>query len=79
MPNRSSVSTIPIGMRIVIKLLEGTENEITSMVQKSAYDALARIIRHHTSGFGPAMTEPVCELVVKGMKQPDRSVRLSAG
>ncbi|KAJ3556801.1 hypothetical protein NM688_g1817 [Phlebia brevispora] len=78
-PTRTSVASIPTGMRVVVALLDGNEKEVTAPVHRAVYDALLRIIRHHTSGFGQAMIEPVSELVIKGMKNSDRGVRLSAG
>lgn len=66
-------------MRVAVPLLNGTDREVTPTVCRAVYDALARVVRHHTSGFGAAMVNPMSELVMKGMKNGDRGVRLSAG
>ncbi|KAF7789400.1 hypothetical protein EIP86_000344 [Pleurotus ostreatoroseus] len=78
-PIRTAVVSIPTGMRVVVLLLDGPEREVTPIVCRAVYDALLRVVKHHTSGFSLALVEPVSELVMKGMKHGDRGVRLSAG
>lgn len=66
-------------MSVVILLFDGPEEEVTAMVRKAIYTALVRTLRHHASGLGGGRLEHIAEMVGRGMKDKERSVRLSAG
>ena len=76
---RIPLTVIPTGLRAAMVLLTGTNKEVTPAVHHAVYDALVRVVRHHSSGFGIAITGPMFEVALKGVKGNDRSARLSAG
>lgn len=76
---KPAVSTIPVCLRVGSCLLDGTENEVTAEVRRLVYEALRRSIRHHTTGFGGRRVNHASEFISRGLKDQDRSVRLSAG
>ncbi|KAI0938155.1 hypothetical protein AcV7_003428 [Taiwanofungus camphoratus] len=77
--NRPGISTVSAYMSVVILLFDGPEEEVTAMVRKAIYTALVRTLRHHASGLGGGRLEHIAEMVGRGMKDKERSVRLSAG
>ncbi len=76
---KPAVSTIPVCLRVGSCLLDGTGKEVTSAVRRVAYEALSRSIRHHTTGFGGRRVDHASEFISRGLKDQDRTVRLSAG
>ena len=66
-------------MTVVTSMLDGTPQEVTPSVRKAAYTALARSVRHHSYGPNSGELDYVAQLAVRGMKDSDRNVRLSAG
>ncbi|KAH9948812.1 hypothetical protein B0H21DRAFT_777700 [Amylocystis lapponica] len=77
--NRPGVSTLPVYMLVSVRILEGPAGEVTALVRKAVYDALCRTLRHHAAGFGGGRLEHIAEMIMRGLKDQDRSVRLSAG
>ena len=59
--------------------MDGPKTEVTPLVEKVVYDALARSINHQTSAYGGGKLDRAAELAAWGMKVADRSVRISAG
>ncbi|KAI0797124.1 hypothetical protein C8Q75DRAFT_710778 [Abortiporus biennis] len=76
---KPAVATLPAGLRVAEQLLSGTTDEIKPLVRKAVYEALGRSIRHHTSGFAHGMLDYCADFVGRGLKDVDRSVRISAG
>lgn len=63
----------------VSRLLEGTENEVTPAVRREAFRALKHGIDHHATGVSLDGLDHVEKLLIQNLRDPDRSVRLSAG
>ncbi|KAI0092138.1 hypothetical protein BDY19DRAFT_928481 [Irpex rosettiformis] len=78
-PSKSVVNPLQPCLRLSPLLLEGPEGEATPLVRKAVYDALARSINHQTSAYGGGKLQHATQLAARGMKDADRSVRLSAG
>lgn len=80
MPGRPlAVSTIPVCLRVATCMLDGSVAEVTPAVRRTVYEAVGRSARHHSTGFGGRRLEHAAEIINVGMKDTDRSVRLSAG
>ncbi|OBZ70466.1 Serine/threonine-protein kinase atr [Grifola frondosa] len=77
--NKPGISSIPVFLKVATYLLDGSEGEVTAIVRKEVYDMLTRAIRHHTLGFGGGRLEHIASMASRGMKDPERTVRLSAG
>ena len=61
------------------RLLEGNEQDVTSPVRKGVYDALACIAKHVPSKSAIDALRSTSDLVITGMADSDRNIRLSAG
>jgi YD repeat-containing protein len=72
------MSTIPCGLSVVARLLDGTKDEVTNVVRRQVYNALGRLVRHHTLGSDDEL-ERATELISGSIIDKDRSVRISAG
>lgn len=57
-------------------LLSGTAEEVTPDCRRRLYNALGYICKHHS---GKEDVNVVIDLIFRGMADPDRSVRISAG
>jgi len=73
-----AISTIPLGHSVVARLLDGAKDEVTSVVRRRVYNALGRLVRHHPLGSYDGL-ENATEMIIHGIIDKDRSVRLSAG
>ncbi|KAI0700624.1 hypothetical protein BC835DRAFT_1404834 [Cytidiella melzeri] len=78
-PGKFAVNAIHPSLLLSPLILEGPEEEVTAVVRKAVYDALARSINHQTAAYGGGKLEHAGQLAARGMKDNDRSVRLSAG
>ncbi|KAH9938115.1 uncharacterized protein B0H18DRAFT_1080892 [Fomitopsis serialis] len=76
--SRPSIDALGAFMAVAIPLLDGAVDEVTPRVRKAVFSSLAPTLRHHTSGFGGRL-ERIAEIITRGMKDKDRSVRLCAG
>ncbi|KZT71549.1 hypothetical protein DAEQUDRAFT_111495 [Daedalea quercina L-15889] len=76
--SKPSLDTLGAYMAVAIPLLDGAVDEVTPKVRKAVFLSLASALRHHTSGFGGKL-DPISEMIMRGMKDKDRSVRLGAG
>ena len=76
--NNPCLDTVGACMAVAIPLLDGTTDEVTPKVRKAVFVSLASALRHHTSGFGGKL-DPISEMIMRGMKDKDRSVRLGSG
>jgi hypothetical protein len=61
------------------RLLEGDEGDVTPQVRKGAYEALTHTVKHVPSKSAIDAMRPTCEMVIVGMADSDRDIRLSAG
>lgn len=69
---------LPSYLTIVARLLDGREDEVTTTVRRKTYFLLAKTLNHHD----PVSIEGldhIYAMVVRGLVDQDRSVRLSAG
>lgn len=78
-PGKSAINAIPPCLRVSTLILDGPENEVTPPVRKAVYDALARSINHQSAAYGRGGLDRAAEFAARGLKDNDRSVRLSAG
>ncbi|KAL6309800.1 hypothetical protein BKA93DRAFT_723405 [Sparassis latifolia] len=77
--DRPEISTVSVYMPVATLLLEGSGEDVTAVVRKSVYDALAQTLRYHTHAVDVSDFEHTTDMIVRGMKDGDRSVRLGAG
>jgi hypothetical protein len=73
-----AISTIPLGLSVVARLLDGEPDEVTSVVRRKAYHTLGRLVRHHALGANNGLEHDI-EMIFHGITDKDRGVRLSAG
>ncbi|EJD01349.1 uncharacterized protein FOMMEDRAFT_111106 [Fomitiporia mediterranea MF3/22] len=73
------LALIPTCVACLSCLLNGTDNEVTPLVTRSAQDTLAVCLRHHTQGFSEEKFDVVGDLIRQGMTNQDRLTRLAAG
>lgn len=66
-------------MTLVVRLLDGSEREVTTEARRLAYEVLRQAVRHHSQGFGGNKLDIVASLIKRGMERRERGVRLSAG
>jgi serine/threonine-protein kinase ATR len=76
---RLKLSTLPAALSAVARFLDGPEVEVPPGVRRRAYTFLSDAIKHHTitperDGLAHAATT-----ILRGIVDPDRSVRLGAG
>ena len=73
-----AISTIPLGLSVVARLLDGEKDEVTTVVRRKAYHALGRLVRHHALSSDNGSEHDI-EMIFHGIADKDRGVRLSAG
>ncbi|KAJ7462055.1 hypothetical protein FB451DRAFT_1043857 [Mycena latifolia] len=73
------LSTIPVGLSAVARLLDGPEEEVPPGVRRRAYTVLSNMIKHHTATPGREGMEHASNTILRGVSDLDRSVRLGAG
>ncbi|KAJ7156082.1 hypothetical protein C8R43DRAFT_884346 [Mycena crocata] len=76
---RLKLSTIPAGLSVSARLLDGPEAEVTPGVRRRAHTALGNMIRHHTITLERDGLEHAANTILRGVVDPDRSVRIGAG
>ncbi|KAJ7506601.1 hypothetical protein B0H11DRAFT_1706690 [Mycena galericulata] len=76
---RLRLSTIPAGLSVVARFLDGLEKEVSAGVRRRAYTVLGNMIRHHTITPGRDGLEHAANTILRGVVDLDRSVRLGAG
>jgi serine/threonine-protein kinase ATR len=69
---------VPSLLTVLARLIDGREDEVTPPVRRKTYDVLAQAIRHHEHGAEEGMNH-AANMILRGMADKDRSVRLSAG
>jgi len=74
--NNNKYLTVSPYVTIFARLLEGPEVEVTTQVRRQAYLALSFVLSHHN---GTEDATEVVKLLLKGLADADRSVRLGAG
>lgn len=72
-------TAVPAYLVVIARLLEGSEDEVTAHVRRSAYDALCRVIKHHDPRSATHGLEDAGNVILRGISDKERSVRLSAG
>lgn len=76
---RLELSSLPAGLSIVARFLDGPENEVPSGVRRRAYTVLSNAIKHHTITAEREGLVHASNTILRGLADPDRSVRLGAG
>lgn len=72
------IKTIPSGICVIARLLDGPEEEVKRELRRRAYTVLTQVIKHDTN---PALEgiDHTSKIIFEGIRDVDRSVRLSAG
>ncbi|EGO27933.1 hypothetical protein SERLADRAFT_414152 [Serpula lacrymans var. lacrymans S7.9] len=73
------LSTLPCFMPILTRLLDGLEEEITGLVRRRVFLALAQVIKYHSPKSEMVSMTSALEMIYHGLAEKDRYVRLSAG
>lgn len=76
---RATISSMMTCLQVGLRLLEGPTEEVSSLVRKAVFDALAQNIAHHTLAVARESLTHTWELIGRYLKDTDRTVRLSAG
>ncbi|KAJ7771049.1 hypothetical protein DFH07DRAFT_734832 [Mycena maculata] len=76
---RLKLSALPAGLSVVARLLDGPAGEVTPGVRRRAYAVLSNMISHHTTTPERGGMEHASNTILRGVVDPDRSVRLGAG
>lgn len=69
---------VPSLLTVLARLLDGAEDQVTPLVRRKTYGALAQAVGHHIIR-GDEGLDHVADMAFRGMADKDRSVRLSAG
>ena len=72
------VHIVPFLFTVLGRLLDGAEDQVTPLLRRKTYGALAQTVRHHLIR-GDGCLDHVADMAFRGMTDKDRSVRLSAG
>lgn len=72
------VHIVPFLFTVLGRLLDGAEDQVTPLLRRKTYGALAHAVRHHLIR-GDGCLDHVADMAFRGMTDKDRSVRLSAG
>jgi serine/threonine-protein kinase ATR len=78
-PEQLLSAFVASNLAMIGQLLEGNEGDVTPQVRKGAYEALTCAIKHVPSKSAIDALRPACEMVIAGMTDSDRNIRLSAG
>lgn len=73
------LATISAGLSIILRLLDGPEEEVTADVRRQALSSFAQVIRCHTLTEDLNGVEHTANVIFTRLRDLDRSVRLSAG
>lgn len=73
--NNAFLTVLPY-LPVVTRLLDGPEDEVTPDIRRKVYLALRPALVHHTA---LEDLEPIVGILLRGMNDSDRSVRVSAG
>lgn len=78
--SRLSIASLDAYLEVASKLLDGNPEDVPPKARKAVYVALASFLTHysHSSESDPGVNSAL-EMVQKGLKDSDRSVRLAAG
>ena len=76
--NKLPLYIIPSLLTVLARLLDGREEEVTSLVRRKTYDVLTQAIKHHHLHPDEGM-DHVGDMIFRGIGDKDRSVRLSGG
>ena len=78
--SRPTIHSLDAYLEAASKLLDGSPEDVSPKVRKAVYVALAFFLTHftHSAECDPGVNSAL-ELVQKGLKDSDRSVRLAAG
>lgn len=76
--DRLQLRIIPALLTVLARLLDGREDEVTSLVRRQTYDVLAKALKHHNLHPDEGM-DHVGDMILRGIGHKDRSVRLGAG
>lgn len=69
---------MPSYLTVLARLLDGREDGVTPIVRRKTYIVLAQIVKHHELRTQEGL-DHIAAMVIRGMIDEDRSVRLSAG
>ncbi|KAJ6560264.1 hypothetical protein B0H19DRAFT_1146990 [Mycena capillaripes] len=76
---RLELSALPAGLSVIARFLDGPESEVPSGVRRRAYVVLSNAIKHHTITPEREGLVHASNTILRGLTDPDRSVRLGAG
>ncbi|KAI0375920.1 hypothetical protein BV20DRAFT_933352 [Pilatotrama ljubarskyi] len=77
---KPGVAFIAVYLKVAFRILESDEpGKISAGVRAAVYDALGRSLRHHSTPVDERMFEETIGFIGRGMRDPDRLVRLAAG
>ncbi|KAI0353102.1 hypothetical protein OH77DRAFT_1497585 [Trametes cingulata] len=77
---KPGLAFIAVYLKVAFRILESDESrKISASVRAAVYDALGRALRHHSTTVDERMFEETMGFVGRGMRDPDRLVRLAAG
>ncbi|KAJ6515319.1 hypothetical protein C8R45DRAFT_1139488, partial [Mycena sanguinolenta] len=77
--NWLKLSTLPAGLSVVARFLDGPEGEVPAGVRRRAFTVLSDSIKHHTMTPERDGLLHAATTIFRGVVDPDRSVRLAAG
>ena len=73
--NNAFLTVLPY-LPVITQILDGSEDEVTPDIRRRVYLALLPALVHHNA---TEDLEPIVGIVLRGMNDSDRSVRVSAG
>ncbi len=67
-------------LKVAFRILENDNSDrLADTVRAAVYDSLGKSLRHHTAATDERMFDDILGFITRGMRDPERLVRLAAG
>ena len=71
---------VAVYLKVAFTILDsGDSSNTLEPVSAAVYESLGKSLRHHTAAMDGRIFEDIVGFIARGMKNPNRSVRLAAG
>ncbi|CDO73801.1 hypothetical protein BN946_scf185015.g130 [Trametes cinnabarina] len=78
--HQSEINFVAVYLKIAFRVLESDDpRNISAAVRAAVYNSLGRSLLHHTAALDERMFEDLTGFIARGMRDPERLVRLAAG
>lgn len=78
--HKPDLGFVAVYLKVAFRILENDDSDrLPGTVRAAIYDSLGKSFRHHTAAMEERMFEDVVGFIARGMRDPERPVRLAAG